>query len=294
MAGDGKPMHVFRNQSSMLEAAGSYRPASLALFALDFALPMPANLGLVYAAPCGKEHVAGPGHSGNHLSMLPTGGSSTLHSTMPSSRPAPRARAGRHLPREISEQARVLRAAVCRNVGPPWANRIVWSRCKIPTISNIDILRDCPIFASGLGPLLLHDSSRRTAFEQPGASWDSAIARLDRELPRPDILPSLLSMASTFVTHVLPMAREPSTRDGHWRNWRSVVTWAIAHGATQRLLPIRLDVLQALSWQLLSLRCGPAHLQSVWAAIAQRHREAGLRTPWTPQANTAAGCMRAP
>ena len=60
LAGDGKPIHVFRNPSSMLEAAGSYRPASLALFALDFALPMPANLGLVYAAPCGQEHVARP------------------------------------------------------------------------------------------------------------------------------------------------------------------------------------------------------------------------------------------
>ena len=44
----------------MLEAAGTYRPASLALFVLDFALPMPANLGHVYAAPCGQEHVARP------------------------------------------------------------------------------------------------------------------------------------------------------------------------------------------------------------------------------------------
>ena len=60
LAGDGKPIHVFRNPSSMLEAAGSYRPASLALFALDFAVPMPANLGAVYAAPCGQEHVARP------------------------------------------------------------------------------------------------------------------------------------------------------------------------------------------------------------------------------------------
>ena len=75
------------------------------------------------------------------------------------------------------------------------------------------------------------------------------------------------------------MAREPSTRDGHWRNWRSVVTWAIAHGVVLQILPIRLDVLQALSWQLLALRCSPAHLQSIWAAIAQRHREAGLHTP---------------
>ena len=185
----------------------------------------------------------------------------------------------RRLQPEISDQARVLREAVRRNVGQPWASRLLWSRCKIPTINNIDILRDCPLFAHGLGSLLLHDTSRRTAFEQPGASWAEAIAQLDRDLPRPDSLPTLLSMASVFATHILPMAREPSTRDGHWRNWRSVVTWAIAHGVVRRILPIRLDVLQALSWQLLALRCGPAHLQSIWAAIAQRHREAGLHTP---------------
>jgi hypothetical protein len=86
-------------------------------------------------------------------------------------------------------------------------------------------------------------------------------------------------MAAAFAAHVMPMAREPSTRDGHWRNWRAVVTWAIAYGALRSILPIRLDVLQDLSWQLLALRCGPAHLQSVWGAIAQRHRDAGLATP---------------
>ena len=86
-------------------------------------------------------------------------------------------------------------------------------------------------------------------------------------------------MAAAFAAHVMPMAREPSTRDGHWRNWRAVVTWAIAHGALWLILPIRLDILQALSWQLLAMRCGPSHLQSVWGGIAQRHQDSCLATP---------------
>jgi hypothetical protein len=154
-----------------------------------------------------------------------------------------------------------------------------WSSSKVPTIDNIEILADCPLFARGLGAALLSNAAGRTAFEQPGATWAATIDQLHAGLPRPTPLPSVRSMAAVFAAHVMPMAREPSTRDGHWRNWRAVVTWAIAHGALQRILPIRLDVLQALSWQLLALRCGPAHLQSVWGAIAQRHRDAGLATP---------------
>ena len=168
---------------------------------------------------------------------------------------------------------------MCRNLGREWAARLLWSTSKIPTIDNIEILAGCPLFAGGLGAALLGSPAARTAFEQPGATWVETIDRLDRALPRSSALPSLKSMAATFATHVIPMAREPGTREGHWRSWRAVVTWAIAHGALKWILPIRSDVLQALSWQLLALRCGPAHLQSIWGAIAQRHWDAGLETP---------------
>jgi len=112
---------------------------------------------------------------------------STSPSGMPSLDPGHRAaaRGRRRLQPETSDQALLLREAVRRNIGQPWASRLLWSRCKIPTISNIDILRDCPLFAHGLGSLLLHDTSRRTAFEQPGASWAEAIAQFDRDLPNP-------------------------------------------------------------------------------------------------------------
>ena len=79
----------------------------------------------------------------------------------------------------------MLRAAVCRNLGSTWAARIRWSTSKVPTIDNIEILAGCPLFAGGLGAVLLGGSAARTAFEQPGATWAATIDRLDRELPRP-------------------------------------------------------------------------------------------------------------
>ena len=72
---------------------------------------------------------------------------------------------------------------------------------------------------------------------------------------------------------------EPSTRDGHWDTWRSVLTWAIAYGAVRLLLPMSLDTLKALSWQLVTLRCGPALMQKVWGTIAQRHHAFDLVPP---------------
>ena len=59
VAGDGKPLYVFRNPAAILESAGSFRPASLALFAIDFQSPSPADVA-AYAAPCGQEHLARP------------------------------------------------------------------------------------------------------------------------------------------------------------------------------------------------------------------------------------------
>ena len=59
VAGDGKPLYVFRNPMAILESAGSFRPASLALFAIDFQPHSPADAA-AHAAPCGQEYLARP------------------------------------------------------------------------------------------------------------------------------------------------------------------------------------------------------------------------------------------
>jgi hypothetical protein len=90
-----------------------------------------------------------------------------------------------------------------------------WFSSKVPTIDNIEILADCPLFAGGLGAALLGNVAGRTTFEQPGATWAATIDQLRAGLPRPTPLPSVSSMAAAFVAHVMPMARDPSTSDGH-------------------------------------------------------------------------------
>ena len=173
----------------------------------------------------------------------------------------------------------MIRAAAIRNLEPSVADRIVWSRNQIPTISNIEILRASSLFRGPRGDMLLQHLAERTVFEQPGASWSSALDYIDRfPLLAPDV--SLLpAMASAFNRHILPMATEPGTRDGHWDNWRSVLTWAVAYGAVELLLPMSLDTLKALSWQLVTLRCSPALMQNIWGTIAQRHHAFDLVPP---------------
>ena len=90
---------------------------------------------------------------------------------------------------------------------------------------------------------------------------------------------ALVSMARAFATNVLPMECVASTRSQQWHNWRSVVTWAIAFKSVDRLLPMSITTLQALSWQLLVLQCGPAHMQQIWAAISKRHFYRRLAPP---------------
>ena len=77
------------------------------------------------------------------------------------------------------------------------------------------------------------------------------------------------------------MSAAASTRGQQWSNWKGVVTIAIAHGTVSSLLPMSPKFHQALTWQLILLGCGPAHLKAIWAAIVQRHRQHELTPPMT-------------
>ena len=192
----------------------------------------------------------------------------------------PSQRRNRGLPRVVSAHVSVLRLAVLRNLEPPIASRVKWSRGKVPTIANVQILRDSHLFCSNEDLAeLLRDVSQPTCLEGGARSWSRVMTNI-RALPPADPAPeALVGMARAFSTNVLPMECVPSTRAQQWHNWRSVLTWAIAFRVTDRLLPMSMETLQALSWQLLVLECGPAHLQQIWGAISKRHHYCRLTPP---------------
>ena len=165
------------------------------------------------------------------------------------------------------------------NLGASVAAKLRWSSGKVPTIQNVEVLRGARQFASRAGAALLLDSSEPTALEGVGRPWDQV---LDDIVACPAEQPSaqtFAGMAKAFRATVAPMARQVSTRGQQWRHWRSVLTIAIAHDVVNRLLPMTMETLEALSWQLLTLRCTPSHMEQIWGAIAQRHAAAKMVSP---------------
>ena len=61
--------------------------------------------------------------------------------------------------------------------------------------------------------------------------------------------PSIKAMSLAFETHILPLGSVKATRTKAWRNWRTVLTWAVARNALHCILPMDRTVLQALVWE---------------------------------------------
>ena len=180
---------------------------------------------------------------------------------------------------DLSEQVRVIQDAVNRNLGAQVAKHIIWANCKVPTIQNVEILKGSSSFADEHMASLLLNLSRPTALEGGNRSWRLV---LDDIRACPAVTPShraFASMTRAFAVNVAPMSRQSSTRGQQWRNWRAVLTLAIAFDVVERLLPMSLDTLYALSWQLITLQCTASHMEQIWGAIAARHAEARATSP---------------
>ena len=201
----------------------------------------------------------------------------------------------------LSEQSGAIRAAVMRNLERAVAEQIVWSRSMVPTIQNTEILRKSCLFAGPRRQRLLNDLSVRSVLEEGPRAAAAFFSQLDARGPRPGPSQTLTDMASAFQRHVLPMALQQSTRVQQWLHWRAVLTLAIAHECVDQLVPMPKRTLMALTWQLLTLGCGPGHVQAAWGAISQRHRALEATAPlamrgeysaWSKAINNIAGRPR--
>jgi hypothetical protein len=58
--------------------------------------------------------------------------------------------------------------------------------------------------------------------------------------------------------------RQPRTRADYWWAWRLVVTWAVARQAVHDILPMLLDTLKALTWDMVCLAVPSSQIELVW------------------------------
>ena len=78
---------------------------------------------------------------------------------------------------------------------------------------------------------------------------------------------------------IWPSRTQPRTRERNWAHWTPVVTWAIARGATNRLMPMNRDTLKALSWDFLMMGASRSQIVAVWSAVQSRHMSFGFDPP---------------
>jgi hypothetical protein len=65
----------------------------------------------------------------------------------------------------------------------------------------------------------------------------------------------------------------------YWRAWRLVITWAVARQAVHDMLPMSLDTLKALTWDLICFAVPSSQIELVWKSARAGHRQFQLRQP---------------
>ena len=169
-----------------------------------------------------------------------------------------------------------FRAAVIISLGAGFGNQVNWSASQgMPFITNLEDLVNSPAFhGTDTGAVLLN-TSRRTALELADGRWDDMAPTLAATA----VAASIADLTAAFNQHLWPSRSQASTRAKHWVNWAVVVTWAIAWKAVSLILPMHVNTLKALTWELLSLGTSRSVITGIWSSVQNRHRVAGLATP---------------
>ena len=89
----------------------------------------------------------------------------------------------------------------------------------------------------------------------------------------------MASLAAAFDEHLAPAYRQPCTRAVYWRAWRLVITWAVARKAVQDILPMSLNTLKALTWDMICFAVPSSQIELLLKSFQARHRRFQLRQP---------------
>jgi len=152
-----------------------------------------------------------------------------------------------------------------------------WSKTPLPALENLGELRHATTFGVADRASILLDDSAPTALERADGNWGSAVRRLGGHIASAHA--TVASLAAAFDEHLAPACRQPRTRADYWRAWRLVVTWAVARKAVHDILPMSLDTLKALTWDMVCFAVPSSQIELVWKSVQARHRHFQLPAP---------------
>jgi hypothetical protein len=168
-----------------------------------------------------------------------------------------------------------FRQATLRALGPEAAQSAVWTAGAIPTLQNAHILLRgflptlCPHWRAALS-----DTSLASPLDGAQGNYEQTLLSVADATPN-----TVASMSLAFSTVIMPLGSARATRVKAWRYWRSCLTWAVARGSCDQLLPMSGQALQAMLWDFATMGASNSTLKAVLDAVLARHREARLPPP---------------
>ena len=156
-------------------------------------------------------------------------------------------------------------------------DRVSWARTPLPAVNNIHELSHLAIFSEIDKERVLWNDSAPTALERADGNWGPAVRRLCNGAEGVNV--TVAALTAAFNRYLGPAVRQPRTRADYRRAWRLVVTWAVARKAVKDILPMKLDTLKALTWDLVCFHVPSSQIELVWKAVQSRHRLFQLRPP---------------
>jgi len=174
-----------------------------------------------------------------------------------------------------------FKAAILERV-PPHIS-VSFSRTTfLPAIADWSRFRSGEVRVGGLERVsaegrmrLFKDDSPKTEAEKAGGRLPG-IARAGTGLPG---IFSASELRALFTEQIMPAQLEASSRKGYWGSWQLVLSWGMAHGIIDHLLPMALDNLEALIMELMILGMAANSVKNMMACIQARHRMFGLAPP---------------
>ena len=180
-----------------------------------------------------------------------------------------------HRARAPSAAQLAFRATVIIGLGAGFGNQARWSASSgMPFVANLEDLALSPAFHGTDSGLILLNLSKQTALEAADGDWAAMAPILAGTAAA-----TIGDMTAAFNKHLWPSRNQASSRAKYWANWAVVITWAIAWKVVGLILPMSTNTLKALSWELLCMGTPRSVISSIWSAIQNRHRTAGLIAP---------------
>lgn len=179
------------------------------------------------------------------------------------------------------EYRRAFRAAILEHVPPHIP--VIFSRTSfLPAIAGWDRFQSGEVRVGGLERVsaagraqLFKNDSHKTEAEKSGGR----LPGISRAGAGPTEIFSATELRALFYEQILPAQLESSSRKSYWGTWQLVLSWGLAHGIMDQLLPMSLANLEALIMELMILGMAANSIKNMMACIQSRHRMSELTPP---------------